>query len=447
MDANYKIICKRCTPSCSANQYRVGTCGGMDNYLCAACPLHAFSPAGSTSETQCTCVGGYVWKLSATGTRAAECHTCRECAVGQYRTGTCSDTTDYTCSTCPPHSTSAAGSKKISACKCIASAGYRDNDPSPDLVDCVLTSRPTAAPTVSPTTAAPTVQQAALVTCAADSFRDLYVHTDGTFKSTCKPCSQCGVNRYRTAQCGGASDTVCDMCPLHATSGLGSTSINDCRCANGFFFGVDPTTHHRVCNQCTLCEEGLYEKTHCSGTLDSKCTACPAHSRSPTGSTDIFQCVCDADHGYIDADPSRTGVNCVIDKSKNAMQTGMLNSKQTGKDIEKEVAAKDEGSSSTMLILLLIIVLLIGLGGGFIMSQKKGGGKGTEAVGIGGVGVGSPDAGVGGRVASDMVLDHQLRKMQTMQEHTTANPLVRRSFPTMLHFVVLSALPARLRPA
>ena len=238
----YAFKCVNCSGSCKKGQYRVGKCGGNSNYLCSACQLHASSPAGATSETQCTCEPEYF--LSANhATRELECKRCRSCLPRQYRDGKCTGSADYNCVSCPLHSTSPARSQKISACKCIT--GFLDTDAGPGIT-CIMTQAPTSSPTKTPTrkpTKAPTRQPTKVPTtqvptptptnspkspsssssCKAGRFLRL---NSASMKTECVACSTCGKNSFRAASshCGGATDYKCEACPQYSSSPAGSTS-------------------------------------------------------------------------------------------------------------------------------------------------------------------------------------------------------------------------------
>jgi hypothetical protein len=228
-------------------------------------------------------------------------YTCLLCQPGSFSTNISSDActacpadtyqpilganASSLCFACPAHSQSVEGSSNITHCLC--NAGYTGTHGGP---------------------------------CSAC--------VEGTYKSNNGSafCTLCGAGTYSPIM-GANSSSVCVACPAKSHSLEGSSNISKCLCNAGY------TRHdggpcsacvkgtYKSINgsaSCTLCEVGKYSEdagatsqdtcSNCEpGTYgaeegndaEADCLACPAHSQSVKGSSNITHCLCNA--GYTGA--------------------------------------------------------------------------------------------------------------------------------------------------
>ena len=172
---------------------------GTGDGECSTCPPHTSSEAGSKRLKDCKCVAGYTAKEDGDA--------CTACEVGTFKEGT----GDGECSSCPPHRSSEAGSKHPEDCKCAA--GYtatEDGD--------------------------------ACTACEA-----------GTWKSNL------GANQ-------------CSPCPAGTSSASGSDSLDKCTCLAGYTASGNGVA-------CTACAAGTFK----AGTGASTCAPCAPGTSSAAG--------------------------------------------------------------------------------------------------------------------------------------------------------------------
>ena len=214
---------------------------------CDACPADHTSPVNSQAKSACVCVSGFSTGAS---------YTCTPCPVGSYSTQTDPLTTVLTCTSCPDHETT-AGDTSTSGSDCVCDKGYyRDSG------EC----KP----------------------CAAGFFKNAIGD---------QSCSPCGVNKFSL----GAAE-LCVDCPTLAVSVSESTSITACQCPAGHELQVQSDTvgtcdqcdpgHYsaNVGGNCIECEANNYQPSQ----GQDHCEPCPFDSKSPAGSSEISQCLCDA---------------------------------------------------------------------------------------------------------------------------------------------------------
>jgi len=129
--------------------------------------------------------------------------------------------------------------------------------------------------------------------------------TTGTYKDTTgsAQCTNCTVGTYANK----TGSSTCFNCPTKQTSGIGSTSINNCTantpcnagytgpngncapCATGTYKDVTGSA------ACTACSAGKYSATT-AAIAATNCSACPANSNSLNQSSSATACTCNA--GY-----------------------------------------------------------------------------------------------------------------------------------------------------
>ena len=190
---------------------------------------------------------------------------CDNCPAGTWSHESAA-TAQSICTSCPTHSDSAAGS--ASQDDCICDPGYSGGDGGP------------------------------CQACDAGTFK--------TSKGT-SACTKCPADTFSESSAASSPSTCLD-CPAHSQAAAGSDTESDCRCKAGYS-GPDG-------GPCEICTAGSYKEAVGSAACSScpvdtflasegavsrgACTACPANSHAPAGSTDSWNCKCDA--GYTGPD-------------------------------------------------------------------------------------------------------------------------------------------------
>ena len=95
-------------------------------------------------------------------------------------------------------------------------------------------------------------------------------------------CTACAENYYRTA----SSDNFCIACGAHMQCPAASTFQWNCMCNASFTFTGS-------CDTCKACGAGTY-KDSIQNNGPSDCTSCPGNSFSPSTSTHLSNCTCNA---------------------------------------------------------------------------------------------------------------------------------------------------------
>ena len=361
-------VAGRCWPCTSCDSYR-SACSSLadavcsvsvDGFECGACPAHEFisNECGKFSDRDCSaclvrsvadCPVASIFR-ACTGLTAVDnsaclvcpkeyfiegegCTRCAECEEGQYVSSECTALTDTVCTACaassgcqPGHIVtgvcSGVSTVDDSACSACAEGTYAVESQSCE--QCGV------CPTGSYVHDACTTEQDAVCrpcrfdSCSAYEIASLCTGSEVTDVSSCTACdagsyfvnggcaqcSTCGENQLIAQECGGSSDTVCDVC---ATTGCefgqvlvsctGLTSFDNSRCigncASGSFLNLVTTE----CQQCSFCAAGDYVQRACGTVADTVCSACAYQScANPNtvlgnactgrGLVDESECVC-----------------------------------------------------------------------------------------------------------------------------------------------------------
>ena len=116
---------------------------------------------------------------------------------------------------------------------------------------------------------------AGLSACVCNAPLHLVVDEQG--QSSCMPCPK---NYYYTMPLSVDSSGSCMACPLNSSSAIGSKSLADCVCQEGYIKFSSST--------CKECPESTFQD-------GNVCLPCPPHTSSPKGSTHINNCTCTLD--------------------------------------------------------------------------------------------------------------------------------------------------------
>jgi len=300
-----KTICLQCTDHSSSVDGSAGCeCNQGHEPVCESCTafLPGTDPPLLTPEASCSpCRTGYYKE-------AVVNQACDACATGKYTINTAVTTADdcifcggYTqdteagriCTACPTDSQSLPGSTDITDCKC--NIGYSG----PDGGSCLA---------CSPGTYKPVVGSALCLNCPSGTI-DIDSSIDMLRDTVDNTCVACQANEY------SLSLVECTDCPVNTQSPEGSGDILDCICLVEYekIAGVcQPCSAGYVKaspgNQlCQACSAGSYD-------LSNECISCLSNSNSPSSSSDIVHCKCNA--GYTGPDGSAC-TSCAAGKYKS----------------------------------------------------------------------------------------------------------------------------------
>jgi hypothetical protein len=370
--------------SCAKGKYS-GAIRATSESTCTDCPPLTDSPAGSSRIGECFCIAGATgiagnctkciagkFKATEGSSECIDCAAgsytasdnstlCTQCAAGKYSHAISANSSNV-CTTCLRNTTSAAGSKSIAECLCVAGF-FRVNE---FCVECL------------PGKYKEAIGDDLCTICPASTFSAIGGAVNA---STCLPCpartqSPPGSNNKDDCVCiagyeleakfgeasswagsgsGGGDGTgdsggsgsgstrsgSCRLCPegkykpdgakncvecaKHAWSAAGSINAANCTCGPGY---SGPDGH-----ACVACETGKYKPTNGSATctdcasgkymesnivgakLESACTPCHSFSNSPPGSSSSARCLCRP--GY-QANTQSSCVACMAGTYKNS---------------------------------------------------------------------------------------------------------------------------------
>jgi hypothetical protein len=317
-------VCQNCT-QCALWQHRVRVCNATTDTGCQACspdffcdgleqtpcPLHAVSPANSSSLEDCVCVPGrfedangfcaecgpdvYCFEdqrlacpaHSVTQTVLATSLAACRCQRGYYQTN--ATATSFDCALCGPDDwcfnnsafdcpdermTAAAGSGFLSNCTCAA--GWYNSDDDTLCLPCPSDAYCTGGH---------------LYNCSSSTYTLGYA--EAAEDCLCRPglygvgnCTLCPADNW----CPGTG--AAESCPPDSTSPAGSVSVAACACRVGFAptgpvstlthpgcapcadGTLKPTAGNTACQYCANCSEWQYESVICTSIQDTRCSPC-----------------------------------------------------------------------------------------------------------------------------------------------------------------------------
>ena len=259
--------------------------------VCTACQGNSTSLMGSTRQSDCHCLMGYLTNnLGAVNASCQMCSagsynsqldatTCSKCGAG-YKSSTPGAVSAEQCTACTANTFSAAGAAQCEICPINTFApGLSD-----ELGDCK---------------------------CNAGYYSQV-TGQDGLPCSACQagkhkaqtgpvPCTDCLANQYSTAT-AATSNTTCIPCTANAVSPVASSMSTMCLCTTGFTGSnaagcsgctvgkFKPTTGP---DACTDCPENTYSGLTAQKS-NATCTPCYENSISLPGSDTIDDCSCSA---------------------------------------------------------------------------------------------------------------------------------------------------------
>ena len=279
----------KCT-LCGNNTYSPDVAASSSS-VCQSCQTSSTSLMGSTRQSDCKCLKGYITNNLGSGNATCqmcsagsfnaqlEATTCSSCGAG-YRSSTPGAVSEEECIACLVNEYSAAGaaqcdicpmgtsaparSRVLSDCKCLA--GYYSQVNGQDGLACSAcqAGKHKALPGAVPCTDC-LVQQFSTATAATSS-------------ATCLPCTQNAVSP------AGSSDASMCLCDLGFT---GSNAAGCAACVAGKF---KPSTG---ADACTNCPANSYSGLMAQRS-NTTCTPCYDNSVSLAGSDHIDDCSCSA---------------------------------------------------------------------------------------------------------------------------------------------------------
>ena len=240
------------------------------------CPEGSISVAGSSDVSDCECVPG---RHRVEG----ECVFCGE--------NTFKDTVgDSGCSVCPVHSVSLPGSVSVEAWLCSPGFGLEGAVGAADMGQaCVSGKYKDYVSNVGCLTCPPHSSSLSDGSTSAGDCVCNAGYVGGILDASGTGCVACGIGSYKSV-----GDSECQGCPSFTTTSTeGSSALSDCICVKGY-------TAPNAGEACVPCASGYYKDFVGS----SDCVVCPSDSTSPSGSTSVSSCECNA--GF-----TTDGSNCV----------------------------------------------------------------------------------------------------------------------------------------
>jgi hypothetical protein len=208
---------------CGNNTYS-STVAATSGSVCLACQGDSTSWMGSTRQSDCHCLQGYL-----TNNLGAPNATCQMCSAGSYN----SQLDATTCSKC--------------------GAGYKSSTPgaiaAEQCTECLVNTYSAAGAAqceICPTNTFAPGKSVVLENCKClAGYYSAVAGEDGRSCSACQagkhkaqtgavPCTDCLVNRYSTAT-AATSNATCQACTTNAVSPVGSSASSQCLCNLGYY--------------------------------------------------------------------------------------------------------------------------------------------------------------------------------------------------------------------
>ena len=276
------------------------------------------------------------------GTGANSALTCMSCDVGKYAVNSINQfATD--CALCPAGTANGlTGSQVQTACIQCQSGTFSGNGASV-CVNCHVTQDSVAGSTLK---------------------SDCKCNTGYTGQDGANLCTQCVAGKYKNGNnpgvctscpsktyngiAGLSGSASCIACPLSSnTTGVGKTSITDCKCDQGTFV-YTTTGSEWVCNQCgpgkfsdkphsdicDSCEQNYYQDIY-GATTAGACQSCPANSNSAISTGSHTECLCNMGYSGV------AGETCI------ACESGKYSDSQTQNNAFCDVCGAGKITTST----------------------------------------------------------------------------------------------------
>lgn len=238
---------------------------------CISCPSFTTTFTNrSISVSQCQCLPGYFGNLE-----------CQACPPGSYK----QEYGDYPCTPCPQDTYSQqVGLSNSSGCQACPLLMYTTSAGSNQLSNC----------TCNPGSYFVSYSEGCMY-CD----QGYYQPFKGNFQ-----CISCPQGTYGL-KVGALYSYDCLPCPLYSNSSLASSSIEDCKCYNGYYRDYElqqclqcPAGKYGDGNQsCIECPTNTYQD-QLGQTSISSCKPCQDYSQSQKGSTSREQCQCNQGYQY-----------------------------------------------------------------------------------------------------------------------------------------------------
>jgi hypothetical protein len=187
---------------------------------------------------------------------------CLPCNAGFFLAAACTKTSHRVCDACPENSNAPAGSVSVTSCSC--KVGYWGNN------------------------------VGACTACVAGKYREQ------TAGSTEASCTACGAGKYGVAT-GQTAEELCTAC------GAGKYRVQTGGSAEA---------------SCTACDAGKYGVAT-GQTSEASCTACTPNSNSPSQSSAIVDCTCNAGYSGPAGGPCSTSTSETLVKQETLVKLSL----------------------------------------------------------------------------------------------------------------------------
>lgn len=299
---------------------------------CERCEDHAWSPPGTTAQSECLCNVGYE--------RSSDLLACVACAAGKYRNNSWNDDSeDGLCAACPEHADSPSAS--VSRYACVCNVGYEGQD-GQECFACAPGKfwQTLAGGSECRECAAGKYQEETMAMSCETCFENSNSEpgTTSILHCTCNAgfvpnggagyvqgapaCLACGVGKFdaggRCEVCATGTftaepaQTECASCPAdstHNTEHIDGTTHTHCVCERGYRCREGGACQD---GDCTTCPVHTFQPELVD---DPTCRACPPFSSAPEGTVSREGCQCIPGYGE-DPPGSGTCVQCAPDHFK-----------------------------------------------------------------------------------------------------------------------------------
>ena len=232
--------------------------------ICSSCTPHSTSAAGSTSSSQCLCDPGYTLQDGL----------CIQCTAGMFKGWSGNEP----CQSCAA-GTYRSSSQDPTLCSNCSSGFYQPQTGQSECLSCQSNSVSAEGQALCLCNAGFLWAQIDVNTfhcmlCAKGSYKESVGNTD------CTPC----LSVFVTSSMGSISATnctacygfiteeidgrTCNECPPNSVYSMGGTTLQSCKCLPGYSFSYDAETDTMTCDACV---NGKYKDT----TSNNICTHCP----------------------------------------------------------------------------------------------------------------------------------------------------------------------------
>ncbi len=298
-----------------------------NNALCTDCVAGKYGVAtGQTAEASCTTCGAGKYGVATGQTAEASC---AACGLGKYGTAT-GQTAEASCAACGAGKYGAGTGQTVEASCTTCGAGKYGV----------------------------AIEQSAEASCVACGTGKYGLKTGGSAEKSCaacvagkygveiggSSCTACGAGKYGV-ETGSSSEESCTDCGAGKYGvATGQTAEASCTACGAGKYGV--VTGGSVEGSCAACGAGKY-RVETGGSAEGSCTGCTSFSTTPTGSSALSSCSCNAGYGGNAGTPGGTCTAC---------DTGTYVSGNVACTVRMDVSA-GVGAGAAAVLLICILAL------------------------------------------------------------------------------------------